>query len=157
MSDLIAAAEKLAKRKRGAKAYEVVRDWMADFEAEVKEALETARDKVEEVSDAAEPVNELKEALETLEGYSLVRRDLLEQIRDLHAKLENFESENPWEAALGHFEALSSAMDEFEGMLDDPRSYETDQKVGCWDEVTTELGNVADTLKELAPAEVEDA
>lgn len=151
MSELITAAEKLTKRKRGQKSFDAVRDWMTDFEAEVKEALETAKDKIEEVSEAAEPVNALHEALEALASYSLVKPEILKQVKDLHAKLESFESENPWEQALDFYEALDSAMNEFEGMLDDPRSYETDEKEGCWDEVTAELGNVVDALKELRP------
>ncbi|GGR51711.1 hypothetical protein [Streptomyces roseolus] len=153
MSAEIKQITKLMKLKRGRRNFDKVKEWGDDFEQSILPSLQELADKMETVRDAlGDPLTELASAASELDAYALLPPKYAERLTELQEQAQSLlgGDDNAAQTAVEAWEAVQGALGEFEETLEDPRSYEIEDKEQAWEGVCTELSNLADALAELA-------
>lgn len=149
----IARIEALTRKTRRRPAFDEITDWSNEFRDGPLSSYETAAETVSEIQEGSELFKFL-DSLDSLAEEGMISEAFAEKVRTLRAAADEVAGEeNPFEQLKEHWEDFEEKLTEMERAFDSPREYETEDKDAMWDDLTTSLGNISDTLKVLVSGE----
>ncbi|MYR95472.1 MULTISPECIES: hypothetical protein [unclassified Streptomyces] len=145
----IARIEALAKKARRRPAFDEITDWSNEFREGPLSSYETAAESVSEIQEGSDLFKFL-DSLDSLAEEGMISDAFAGKVRALRTAVDEVAGEeNPFEQLKEQWEAFEEKLTEMERAFDSPKEYETDEKDAMWDELTTSLGDISDTLKVL--------
>ncbi|XMN06964.1 hypothetical protein ACK8N7_13380 [Streptomyces griseobrunneus] len=153
----IARIEALTKKARRRPAFDEIMDWSNEFREGPLSSYETAAGTVAEIQEGSELFKFL-DSLDSLAEEGMISDAFAGKVRTLRAAVDEVAGEeNPFEQLKAQWEAFEEKQTEMERAFDNPKKYEADEKDAMWDELTTSLGDISDTLKVLVSGTEESA
>ncbi|MEU4920257.1 hypothetical protein AB0G29_12960 [Streptomyces parvus] len=145
----IARIEALTKKTRRRPAFDEIMDWSNEFREGPLSSYETAAETASEIQEGSELFKFL-DSLDSLADEGMISDAFAAKVRTLRAAADEVAGEeNPFEQLKEHWGDFEEKLTDMERAFDSPRDYETEDKDAMWDELTTSLGNISDTLKVL--------